>query len=360
MVAWPGPTLADLGGLSPGVHRLEVEARDAAGHRGLWEQVVHVVPAKAPCPAHPGTLKPPRTEVPALAGTRWVESTVVLPLPEACRPGFRWGATLDGRPLDRPFRLTTTSEGPALAVDLDPERDARLVLVASADGVPERVGSFQAYSVRPGAEIRVPALGVGLDVGESAVFAPYLVDVSSSPNPGTEALESVGPLVVFRPTWRPARGASRVRLTVPTGVDTDALAIHFREGSRIWRVGGRVTGRPPAVEGSLVHPGPVGLMRDLAPPVIGDLKRAAHPAGPRLEIPVSDAGAGLDVGTLRVRLDGRPIHPEYFHAYGLLTWRPVEPLAPGRHTVDVRIRDAAGREARRTQTFRLDRAWAPD
>lgn len=360
MVAWPGPTVNDLGHLTPGPHRLEVEARDAAGHRGLWEQVVHVVPAADPCPTQSGTLMPRAADAPRLQGTRWFESTLVIPVPEACRPGFRWGATLDGRPLTRPHRFTATETGPALAIDLDPDRDVRLSLAVSADGVPERTGSFEAYSIRPGAEIRVPALGAAFDVGATAVFAPYLVDVSPAPNPGTPALEPVGPLVVFRPTWRPARGPSRVRLTVPEAVDTDGLALFFQEGKRFWRVGGRRTGSPPALEGSLVHPGPVGLMRDATPPVIGDLRRAAHPAGARLEIPVSDPGAGVDIGTLRVRLDGRPIHPEYFHAYGLLTWRPVESLGAGRHAVEVRVQDAAGHESRRTQRFRLEARWAPE
>lgn len=360
MVAWPGPTLRDLGDLAPGSHRLEVEARDAAGHRGLWEQVVHVVPGEEPCPAQTGTVTPFGRDAGRLDGTRWVESTLVIPVPEACRPGFRWGLTLDGRPVTRPHRFTRIESGPALAVDLDPERDARLVLAAAADGMPERVGTFEAYSVRPGAEIRLPAFGAAFDVGETAVFAPYLIDATTAPNPGTPALTPVGPLVVFRPTWRPARGASRVRLALPAGADADGLAIYFQEGRRFWRVGGRKTGTPPALEGSLVHPGPIGLMRDTAPPVIGDLRRALHPAGPRLEIPVTDPGAGVDIGTLHVRLDGHPIFPEYFHAYGLLTWRPVTTLAAGRHAVEVRIRDASGRAARRTMHFRLDAPWSPE
>jgi hypothetical protein len=245
MVAWPGPTLRDLGDLAPGSHRLEVEARDAAGHRGLWEQVVHVVPGEEPCPAQTGTVTPFGRDAGRLDGTRWVESTLVIPVPEACRPGFRWGLTLDGRPVTRPHRFTRIESGPALAVDLDPERDARLVLAAAADGMPERVGTFEAYSVRPGAEIRLPAFGAAFDVGETAVFAPYLIDATTAPNPGTPALTPVGPLVVFRPTWRPrARGESRAVGAARRG--GRGRSRHLLPGGPPLLAGGRSQDRDPA------------------------------------------------------------------------------------------------------------------
>lgn len=355
LLVFPGPVGRDLGDLSAGEHRLRFAAQDAAGHETQRELLVESVPYRAPCaPAPSAEVVATAVEIP-LAGTRWTESALVVPLPGACAADFAWrlSATSAGAAVTPPTRFTAVPEGPALAIDLDPERDTSLVLETRGGGAAPTRARFEARSLRGGETLTALDGRVRLSVGKDALFAPYLTDVSEADDPGNAELRPVGKMVVFRQTWRPVRGGSTLRLGRPADAPTKGLGVYFREGDRIWRVGGRPVDDPPALEGGLVHVGPVGLMRDETPPTIGAAAWAAHPAGARLVVPVTDAGAGVDADSLRVEVDGKPVWPEFFHAYGRAAWRPWEPLKAGPHEVTLRVKDAAGNEARRTQRFKV-------
>ena len=94
-------------------------------------------------------------------------------------------------------------------------------------------------------------------------------------------------------------------------------------------------------------------MRDTTPPTVGEARLEAHPAGARLVIPVADAGSGLDADSLRLKIDGEIVYPEYFHAYGQAVYRPWERFRSGKHVVSLTARDSAGNGISRRLEFRI-------
>lgn len=352
-----GGEQGDLGDLAPGAHVLAFSVADAVGHETKSAIPIAVVPFRVPCAPTEGAPLPADTPTSELEGTQWSEAALVIDVPEACAPDFRFRLGLEGPGAPRPrgLRWTLSSRGPALAVDLDPTRDARLVFETQGGGGPARRRTLDVLSVRPGATVSAAGGAVRLDVGADALFAPYLTDARVGPNPGAPGLEAAGPLFTFRQTWRPVRGPSTLSLAAGPEAAGRGVGIYFREGDRAWRVGARRSGRGAAarLSGSLVHVGPVGLMRDSTPPAIGEAAWEAHPAGARLVLPLSDAGAGIDPDRLKVEVDGTVVWPEYFFAYGRAVWRPWKPLAAGVHRLDVAAVDAAGNRSRRRLEFTI-------
>lgn len=68
-----------------------------------------------------------------------------------------------------------------------------------------------------------------------------------------------------------------------------------------------------------------------------------------LVVAVADGGSGVDVEGINVSLDGESA--SWSFADGNLHWRASEPLGPGRHTLELRVRDRAGNEAVRRVEF---------
>jgi hypothetical protein len=138
LLVFPGPVGRDLGDLSPGEHRLRFAARDAAGNETNRELLIQSESFRAPCaPTAADAPLAPGPEVP-LTGTRWTEATLVVPLPGACAVDFVWWleASSAGVAVLPATRWTRVPEGPALAVDLNPEQDTTLVLETRGGGGP--------------------------------------------------------------------------------------------------------------------------------------------------------------------------------------------------------------------------------
>jgi hypothetical protein len=56
---------------------------------------------------------------------------------------------------------------------------------------------------------------------------------------------------------------------------------------------------------------------------------------------VSDKGAGISSVTMTV--DGQPAFIERQKAFGQIIWLPLHAVRPGKHSVEVRAKDRAGR-----------------
>ncbi len=64
-------------------------------------------------------------------------------------------------------------------------------------------------------------------------------------------------------------------------------------------------------------------------------------------------GSGIDINSVRLTLDGREVTNDATVTEKLLAYRPSEVLSPGKHDVEVLVRDRAGNRAAKTWSFNV-------
>lgn len=282
----------DIGALPVGPHTLTVDAWDAAGNHGRATVALEVEARRDPCPAS------------SRDGTRIIRgNTLVWPRADACT---------------HPGRRTRLGDAVALVFPLPPGADGRLEI----GGQVVRTQRFRA-----GATLKSGPLT--LTVGADAAFEPFHVEATTVPAPPAAGLDVRGPLQGFSQGWAPVRGRSAVAWS-------GSGDLHLVDGDRWWWLG--------ASTGQTVRPVLFGKARDVAPPTVGEPRWDAHPAGPRLLVPVTDAGSGID--TIEGWVDDRPIALEHQSGHGRVVWRPEH--APERATLRVVATDYGGQQTARS------------
>ncbi|MCL4517317.1 MAG: hypothetical protein M1379_17325 [Firmicutes bacterium] len=110
--------------------------------------------------------------------------------------------------------------------------------------------------------------------------------------------------------------------------------------------------RPPAVALAVVSGGVKG---DFEPPVANLLQPEAgsvtNSQQPLVLVSFSDAGSGVDRGSLRLYLDGNRVFEGEDLKENTLSYLPPFPLAPGQHLLEMVLEDLAGNRAIHRWTF---------
>jgi hypothetical protein len=282
----------DVGPLPVGPHTLTVDAWDAAGNHGRGTVALQVEARRDPCPG------------PSRDGARIIRgSTLLWPRADACR---------------HPGRRTRLGDAVALVFPLPPAADGRIEVAGEI---------VRTQRFRAGATLTSGPFA--LTVGADAVFEPFHVEAITASAPPVAGLDVRGPLHGFSQGWAPVRGRSAVSWSGPGD-------LYLVDGDRWWWLG--------ASTGETVRPVLFGKARDIAPPTVGEPRWDAHPAGPRLLVPVADAGSGLEA--VQGWVDDRPIALERQSGHGRVVWRPRG--TPERATLRVLATDHAGQRTERS------------
>lgn len=297
----------DGAGLTPGRHRLELQATDRAGNRATaaWELDV-LAPGTDPGPADGGWEA---EDVHVALGVKGHEDIILAPLfeviPESLASFVRRFDPGEGQPLLAPVWLAALP-------------------------------------------------GAGLDPAQTA-------------QAGRQGLVPLGPGVRWAAAAWPVAGDLEVDLpegTVPSGRGgAEVLICRWAEG-RWWPAGSPLAPVGPGGPRrfALGRPGDYAALADTVPPAIATapLRARPHPgygpavAGltpPRWEIvavPVSDSGAGVDPASPRARWDGRPlvVEPDLLRERVLV--RIPDDAGFGQHRLELEVADLAGRRATAT------------
>jgi hypothetical protein len=133
-------------------------------------------------------------------------------------------------------------------------------------------------------------------------------------------------------------------------------AVFYQSGSRWIFLSRKKSGQ--VMTANLSAQSTIAVFVDTAPPAISP-KSPANGAvltnpKPAISVAVSDAGSGLGGSdSVRMSLDGSPIYGEFNTRTGVVTFKPVYAIEPGRHTVDVKVTDLCGNATSRSWTFTI-------
>ena len=171
-------------------------------------------------------------------------------------------------------------------------------------------------------------------------------------------LPLVGNAYRFTPDDVPFDGKASLTLRVPPGFDRPRrLGLYRRTDSGPWRfVDNRVDAEAGAVSGEVGAFSTFGLLLDETPPVIADLNPVDGSKGvdrqPLLSAVIRDAGSGIwREEDIALTLDGKRLMAVYDPDGELVAARPRKPLRPGKHRLEVTVRDICGNEARASSAF---------
>ncbi len=197
-----------------------------------------------------------------------------------------------------------------------------------------------------------------------APFAPTGAQLEQARRQG---LRPAGGAALFVAADWPVASSPAVEIPAAGGADSPAdgdapLPGLYRWERDRWRHGGEILGAPDG-EGSwraaLDEPGPVGVFRDVAGPVLtgptaplalargmpSDVPGVTAPAWEVFAVGLRDDGTGVDHASVRVWLDGAPLVVEPDGPRDRLLVELPSGTAPGRHTLRVFARDKAGHPA---------------
>ena len=347
--------------LSPGRHKVRLVAQDARGNESKVMVELEVVPSAEPCllrrweaSARPAAETwPPPTP----AAFEWRGGTLLVDFGDLCGSLDLFDVTLDEVP-HAGVSVTRFDGRPALALDI-PATGGRLRLLRQGAGGVRRF-DLDLHGLKNGGDVSARDGSWHVRVGADALFFPYAISAprASTTNlaPKGHGLVPLTPLFDLAPQWRPTRANSAFDISVPNAMELRHAGLYFRERGSYWFMGAELV--PGAdqtrVGGAGVHVGSIAVLRDVSPPSIGLPVIVAHPLGSEVHVPLSDAGSGLDLTTLRVRLGGHVVYPEYEAAFGRLSLRPGAKVATDsrarRLSLSIEIKDRSGHESSRSST----------
>ncbi|MCZ7584782.1 MAG: hypothetical protein M5R36_16425 [Deltaproteobacteria bacterium] len=324
----PGGDLSDL---APGDHTAEVVARDAAGNTSLAR-----FPFRVEAPPPPAA-KPPEAEEPAvrrvtgLAAVSFREDTLIVDTTRET-----------GVAPDAAAAVFHTHNGDAG----DAWIDGGLVLAevpAGFSGVAEvawRAGggmyrwSGEIDRARNGGRIRSADGRAEARVAPSSLFKEFPVMVGRGEAPAAPGLTPVSPLYTFNRPWEPIRRKLRVSI----GGGGKGAGIYLYDRGTWWHLA-------QGTSTAATHFGSYALMRDTAPPVIGEARVETLRGRPVPVVDYVETGSGIPEGGVALTLDSRRVLAELMPVVGRVRYIPETPLAPGTHELTLTLTDRAGLSA---------------
>ena|GEM_PF-6173666 len=190
------------------------------------------------------------------------------------------------------------------------------------------------------------------------VYAPLFARAEAVRAEGRPDLPLVGAAYRFTPDDVPFDGRAELILRSPAGFDRlQKLGIYRQSDNGSWRfLDNRVDAKARTVSAEVGAFSTFGLLLDETSPVIVDLRPASGSKEtdrrPLLSAIIRDAGSGIwREEDIVLALDGRRLISEYDPDKETVTARPKRPLRPGRHRLEVRVRDICGNEARAVSAF---------
>jgi hypothetical protein len=190
------------------------------------------------------------------------------------------------------------------------------------------------------------------------VYAPLFARAEAIQADSRPDLPLVGSAYRFTPDDVPFDGQAELTLRLPAGFERpQKLGLYRRSDNGSWRfLDNRVDAKAGTVSAGVSAFSTFGLLLDEVPPVIADLKPASgaevRDRRPLLSAVIRDAGSGIwREEDIALALDGRRLISEYDPDKETVTARPGRPLRPGRHRLEVRVRDICGNEARAVSAF---------
>ncbi len=323
------------GGLSPGLRQVELQIADAAGNRTVvsWELAVAMpwVEAAADSAGAGGWRRDP-----AVAGPEGM-LTPFLELRQAPDGG------VSALALRRPGEQAPPA-APWRRLLLAPETSPAVWETLAIYLRPDTLGAAQQRALA--AQGLAPA-------------GPALVAAAGDwPAPGRVELP-----------W-PIAGAAELAAVWPGAAD---VGLYQQSGGGRWRWRACLAEglSPPDSAGGwrvrLAGPGRYAVLRDELPPRLGGgpAEGRVRPRRPRalagvtlprwetVAVAAADGGAGVDPGSARAWLDGRPLVPEPDLVRGRLLIDLPDSAGPGRHVLRLQIADRAGRVVDRTLPLHL-------
>jgi hypothetical protein len=169
-----------------------------------------------------------------------------------------------------------------------------------------------------------------------------LLETASTPAGEHRGLVAVGSLQQFYPSGFAFKRDAELRVDldrVSPAIEPsllDRVGVYRLEGGAWLPVPCKREGR--LLSGPVGDTGPYGLFADLEPAPGEKLQDSL----PEVRATLVDAESGIDPDGCSVVLDGIAHPARVDAATGFLRWRPERALAPGEHTVELRVADRAG------------------
>lgn len=202
-------------------------------------------------------------------------------------------------------------------------------------------------------------------ISRGGVFGATLLTASGEPNRPTppEGLALRAAPVRFAPDDAILAKPAEVRFAMPDSLAPVArrLAVYsVAAGGRVTSLGGALDAATGEIVATTRRLGTFALVEDASAPRLSAVRPAPGAAvanrSPRLSVRVAEIGEGLDDEGVEMTLDGARLIPEYDPEAGIVKARPKTPLAPGAHTLSIRLADKAGNAASITSRFTVSRA----
>lgn len=153
----------------------------------------------------------------------------------------------------------------------------------------------------------------------------------------------------------PLSGNVTVRIHSEANQHPEQVALYRRAPGGDWQYLGREASSGGSTGSRSRELGEFALLRDSEPPLIAAVQPAEGARTtrkPLLQARVHDALSGIgDEENYSFILDGRPLIVEYDPEGERLLHLVEEPLSPGRHTLEIAVRDRCGNRAGKTQSF---------
>ena len=328
----------DAAGLGAGEGEITLELWDRAGNRALVSlALVAGVPEDRPAPVRAELRVEPvdgRLAL-ALAAPR---SAAAEPLAEIVAAGRE------------PVGIELRAAGPGRWVGWHRPRGPGSLRVGLGDRTWQRPLPYHPLAPGAAARLEAPPAGAQLAVPQGGVYQDALVSIQVPPRiPAPAAgrgLQRVGPALEIGPRSLVFREPST--LTIPWSGDQAPAAVQLYSLERgaaeqRWR---RIESKASAAFaiGTLTRPGLYAPFADsLAPEVSGAAWIAKGPGpGGSLRLPLADAGAGLDLDSIELLVDGAWLPAAVDGPRDRVEARLAAPLAPGAHSLLLRAADRAG------------------
>ncbi|MBI4870950.1 MAG: hypothetical protein HY814_05230 [Candidatus Riflebacteria bacterium] len=178
---------------------------------------------------------------------------------------------------------------------------------------------------------------------------PGMAKTGSAHADAPRGLVDLGPLADLQPDGLQFRlpATLTARLEGRPGISPSQLGIYQLVSGR-WRfVGGR---RPDGgVTGQLTMLAPLRVMADVACPEIVELSPSdderLETGRPEISARLADLGSGVDPSGITISVDGQPLPFTFDEATGQAVVQLDRDLDPGKHSLEIAVRDRAGNPA---------------